>query len=47
VTLLAARYRWGDAPFLARLGSLGLRAADGRKNPGWDALIREARGRGF
>lgn len=47
VTVLAARYRRADAPFLAFLGSLGLRAPDGRRKQGWDALIREARARAF
>lgn len=47
VTAVAARYRRGDAPFLAFLGSLGLQAPDGRRKQGWNALIREARARGF
>lgn len=47
VTALAARHGRSDAPFLAFLGSLGLRSADGRTKQGWEALIREARLRGF
>lgn len=47
VATLAARRRRTDAPFLALLGSLGLRTADGRKKQGFGALAREARARGF
>ena len=47
VTALAARQRRTDPPFLAFLGSLGLRTADARKKQGFDALVREARARGF
>jgi hypothetical protein len=42
----AARAGRSDAPFLAFLGSLGLRSAD-RTKPAFDALIRDARARGF
>ena len=47
VARLAARAGRSDPAFLALLGSLGLQGADGRKKPGWDAMIREARARGF
>ena len=47
VTALAIRWKRADPAFLAFLGSLGLRTGDGRKKPGWDALIRDARARGF
>jgi hypothetical protein len=44
--LVAERYGRADAPFLAFLRSLGLRT-ESRSKPGFDALIREARARGF
>ncbi len=44
---LAARAKRTDPPFLAFVGSLGLRTADGRKKQAWNALFREARARGF
>ena len=47
VAALAARHGRSDAPFLASAGSLGLRTAGGRRKQGWDALLREARARGF
>ena len=43
----AARAARADAPFLAFLGSLGLKAGDGRKKQGWSALSRDAKARGF
>ncbi|HSO32445.1 MAG TPA: hypothetical protein VLT33_08015, partial [Labilithrix sp.] len=47
VARLAAHAGRSDPAFLALLGSLGLQGADGRRKPGWDALIREARARSF
>jgi hypothetical protein len=43
---LAARYGHADPAFLAFLQSLGLRTAD-RAKPGFDALIKGSRARGF
>ena len=47
VAAIAARYRRTDASFLAFLGSLGMRTANGRAKRGWDTLLRDARARGF
>jgi hypothetical protein len=47
VSALAARRGRNDGPFLAFLGSLGLRSADGVGKAGWDAFLLEARARGF
>lgn len=44
--LQAERHGRTDAPFLAFLQSLGLRT-ESRSKPGFDALVREARARGF
>jgi hypothetical protein len=47
VAALATRYGRSDPPFLAFLGSLGLRTQNGRRKQASDVLIREARARGF
>ncbi|MBX3192964.1 MAG: hypothetical protein KF819_38625 [Labilithrix sp.] len=47
VAPIAARYGRSDAPFLATLQSLGLRAGDGRAKPGFDAFFRQTRARGW